>query len=116
VHAASLQQIEGADHVAHDEGLRPVDRPVDVGFGRQMNDHVRLMAMEDIGQRRPIAQIGLLERVPRISRQWSQSGGAGCVAELVQINDPAVGRVPQQPADRRADEAGAAGHQNGPLF
>ena len=111
--AACFQQIEGADHVAHDEGLRPVDRAVDMGLGCQMDHRIGPVALEDAGQGGAIAQIGLLELVARIAGHGCERGRAGGVAQLVEIDDPAVGRIPQQPAHGRPDEAGAARHQNG---
>ena len=58
-------------------------------------------------------QIDLFELIARIAGHRRQRRGAGGIAELVEIDDPAVGGVPQQPAYGRSDEAGAARHQNG---
>ncbi|MNI65255.1 hypothetical protein D3C73_1207500 [compost metagenome] len=61
--ARRLQQLIGADDIRFNERRRAVDGAVDVAFGRQMHDSVRLMESEHPLQRRAIANVDLLERI-----------------------------------------------------
>ncbi|MNH38575.1 hypothetical protein D3C79_996350 [compost metagenome] len=46
VSAHGLQQVEGADHVGFNKGLRAVDRAVDVGLGGKVDDGTWLMGVQ----------------------------------------------------------------------
>ena len=53
-----LEERRGADDVGADELARPVDRPVDVGFRREMEDRVRLKGRERLLHCLGIADVG----------------------------------------------------------
>ena len=58
-----LQQREGADDIGLDEFAGPVDRAVDMALGREVHHIARLVLIEQLPQRRPVADIDLREAV-----------------------------------------------------
>jgi hypothetical protein len=66
IRAGCLQQRVRPDDVGLNECAGPVNRTVDVGFGRQVHHCVRRMARENGFERAGIANIGLLKRVSRM--------------------------------------------------
>ena len=62
-----LQQREGADDVGVDEFAGPVDRAVDVAFGREVHDGVGRVLIEQRPQRRAVADVDLAERIAWIA-------------------------------------------------
>ena len=91
---ALLDQDEGAGDVGVDEIARPVDRPVDMGFGGEMHHDVGLVGLEAGPHHRGIGDVGadqMMTRMPqfvlRSQPMWSEiprrrpelvSGPAGC--------------------------------------
>ena len=110
---ALLQQRERTDDVGLDERRRPVDRPVDVRFGGEMDDGAGAVPIEAIADGEDVADVDVLEVVPRVVGGGAERLEVTGVGELVDVHD-AVIRVAEQHSDERgANEAGAAGDQPG---
>ena len=110
--ARSLQQGEGADHVGAHEIARTVDRAVDVTFGRQMHDHVRVVRLKRVAHGGGIGDIGADQNVTLVMPGFLQRLFRGGVGHLVDIDHDVTG-LPDQMADHRgADETAAPGQQN----
>ena len=111
VGARRFQQRVGADHVGPDEFAGAVDRTVDMALRRQMHDRVGLEAMEHRVERVPVADVDLFETETGIVRDFGKGFQVAGIGEFVHHAD-SMRRLPdQQPAERRSDEAGAAGDQ-----
>ena len=109
VPSGRFEQREGADDVRVDEGLGAVDRPIDVRFGRQIEDGVaavhprtrRAMAVA-------IGDVGLDESDARILNGPVEVQQAAGVGQLVD-DDEAIGGVSERVVNEiGADEAGSA--------
>jgi hypothetical protein len=72
-----LQQREGADDVGLDELAGPVDRAVDMAFGREIHHCVRLVCLEQFSQLVALADAGLLEGVARMAGRTEQRSEVG---------------------------------------
>ena len=83
-----------------------------MAFGRKIHHRVGLVLLEQLAQRRAIADALLLERVMRIGRGAGQRIEIGGIGQLVDIDDARMGVSQQMPDHRRADEAGAAGDED----
>jgi hypothetical protein len=113
-----LQQVEGALHIALDEGPRPTDRAIHMALGRQMEHQIRISLAHrrrrglGMGQIHPQQLVPALHRRAQLSEGELDAGEIAGVAELVEVAHRGIG-VPQQPPHQRpADEAGSAGHQH----
>lgn len=106
-----LQQREGANDIGLDEVARPVDRAVDMAFGGEMHDDVG----PELGEERPhalaVADIGLLEAVAVAAQLRVERGEVAGIGQLVDDADLMLRLADQLAHHRRADKAGAAGHQ-----
>ena len=110
---AASSSVEGADDVGLDESRRPVDRAVDVALGGEVHDRARLVLGEEA--RRPARG----RRCRRARRRGARRRASDArlrevarVGELVEVDDRlALGRQPVE-HEVRADEAGAAGHED----
>ena len=58
-----LQQREGADDIGLNEFAGAVDRAVDMALGREIHHRVGLVFLEQLAQRRRLADAGLLESI-----------------------------------------------------
>lgn len=61
---AFLQQNECADVIRLDEDAGAIDRTVDVGLCRKVNDRIRAVAFEAVAHGRRITDVAMLEAVP----------------------------------------------------
>ena len=76
-----------------------------------MHDDVDVVAVQYVEDRPFVADVGVLEPVVVRILDRPQGGEISGIGQLVEVGH-AVGRIAaQMPAHRRADEAGAAGHQ-----
>jgi len=110
--AHRLEQLERAEHVGLHERVGAVDRAVDVGLGREVDDRVRAVAREQVGDERAVADVAAHERVARVAADRREVAEVPRVGELVEVHDRLAGR--REPVERevRADEAGAAGDED----
>ena len=106
-----LEELEGAGDVGGDELPRAVDRAVDVRFGGQMHDRLRLGVSEGPAQGLGIADIGLDEGEAGLALQVGKGGQIAGVGELIDDRDVMSARD-QEAGQIRPDEARAAGDQN----
>ena len=108
--ARGLQHVVGAGDVGLDEIARPVDRPVDMGFGGQMHHRVGAVTRENPVQRGAVADIGLLEGIVRAVGDAGHVVQTGRIGQRIEV-DHAMPPRDRQPHHRRSDEPGAAGDQ-----
>ena len=105
-----LKQGEGAFDIGVEKGLRRVDGAVDMAFGRQVEDHVRLQRREGRVHGTPVADAGL-DQLHAPGRQFRlQRAAVGGIGHGVEAGDLPAARD-QRLAQRRADEAGRAGDE-----
>ena len=107
-----LQQREGADDVGLDEGGRAVDGAIDMAFGREMHDGIRLEALDHAAHLGRIDDVGADERIAGAVRYRRQRFEVAGIGELVDDQN-GVAAVADRMADHcRADEAGTAGDED----
>ncbi len=78
-----LEQHIGADDIGVDELGRTIDRPVDVAFGGQMHDGVRIEVREDVSDAGAIADVGAAEAIPRMLLYCRKRGEIAGIGQLV---------------------------------
>ena len=100
--AGRLEQHEGADDVRVDEGVRAVDRPVDVRLGRQIQHSVGAGLFEDARHRRAIGDVAADERDARVLQRAFKIEQAAGIGQLVD-DDEAISGV----RERVVNEVGA---------
>src|SRR5688572_12816676 len=109
--ARFLQQHEGADNIGVDEVTGGVDRAVDMGFRRKVQDRIRALTLEQSSDGLAVGDVGLHKAVARACGDARERSKVGGVGELVEIDDRPVCEAYQMPADGRANEAGAPGYE-----
>ena len=112
VGAGGFQQAVGADDIGLDKRRRAVDGTVDMGFGGQVHDGVRLKLRQRGANRRLIDYIGLQELVARVIRDAGQGLQVTGVGQLVEVEHLVLGVVEQMADQCRANKARATGDQN----
>jgi hypothetical protein len=90
-----LQQIGGADEIGLDESGRPVDRPVDMRFGRQMHDDIRRKARNDFPKSGKIADVRLGKPVAVVLGNDTQRVQIACIGKTVDIQHMVIGFLDQ---------------------
>jgi hypothetical protein len=108
-----LQERERAHHVRLHELPRPVDRPVDVRLGREVQHAGGAVPGEQCAHARRVRDVGLLEVVARRRLHLAQRVEVPGVRQLVDVDDGVLGLAHELAHERGADEAGAAGHEDG---
>jgi hypothetical protein len=90
-----------------------VDGAVDVAFSRKVQHRARPVLGQQALDQRTVADVAVHEMVPCIPLQAGEVFAVARVGEFVQIDDGFV--VPTQPVEHEiaADEAGAAGDEDG---
>ena len=90
-----------------------VDRTVDMGFGREMNDIVEFFFLEQPVYGLTVADIALYEAETGVIHHRAQCGKIPRVCESVIAHDPVVGMGFEHIEDKIAsDKTGSAGNQN----
>ena len=107
-----LEELEGADDVGLHEGAGPVDRAIDVGFGREIHDRAGSVLGEQLGDEGAIADVAVDEHVPGIRRDAGEVVEVARVRELVEVHNARPGGDFGE-HEVRPDEAGAAGDEEG---
>jgi hypothetical protein len=107
-----VEQPEGTDDIGVDEGLGIVDRAVDMAFGREVHDDVDGFGGEKFEDCRLVADVALNEAIVRRIADLPQGIEIARISKLVEIDDPVAAAAHQMAAERRTDEAGAAGDQD----
>ncbi len=111
-----LQQCEGADNIGLDEFGWTIDRAVDVALGRKVHHVVWLVLIEQLPQRRPVADVDAGEAIAAVALGLRDRVEASGIGELVDIDDERFSIIEQMPDNRRADKAGAASNENDGIF
>jgi len=107
-----FEQLIGADDVGLDKFCRAVDRAVDMGFGGQVHDGIRLEFQQRFTDTFAIGDIGLKELIAVAAVDFGQRLEIAGVGQLVQIEDAVPGVLDQMADQSRADESGSAGYEN----
>ena len=90
-----------------DEGVRAVDRAVDVALGGQVHHGIGRVLGEHRVHGGAVADVGADEGVARAVGDRLERAQIGGVGQLVDIDDVRVRLAHEMAADRRADEAGS---------
>ena len=93
--------------------FRPMDGTVYMRLGCKVDHGARPVCRQKAGNQGSVCNVALNQRVPRIARQAGQRFGVAGVSEFVEVDDRLAGLG--QPVQHKvsADEAGAAGDENG---
>jgi hypothetical protein len=105
-----VQHAQRAHDIRLDEGLRGIDRAVDVALRRKIDDRIYRVLRENAGNQCLVGYVALHENVPGVARDISEVRGVSGVGQLVQIDDPAVRALLLQelPDEIAPDETAAA--------
>ena len=87
------KEVECAENIGLDELARTVDGTVDMAFGGEMHHRFRPVPCEDFPYPRSIAQVDLLEMVPRMVHHTDKRRKVPSVTKLVEIDDLVVGLI-----------------------
>ena len=105
------REAECAGDVGVDEIARPVDRAVDMRFGREIHHDVGAVGLEGGAHRRGIGDVGADQVMARVGQRGTERLLRGGIDHLVN-RDGLVRRARQQlPDDSRTSEAAAPGDQ-----
>ena len=107
-----VEQAEGAHHIGFHESAGAVDRAVDMAFGRQVHDPVDLLFAQQAQHQLAVEDIAFHQPVVRRIVDGLEAFRIARIGQLVEIDDALAG-AHQLADDRRSDEAGAAGDENG---
>ena len=105
-----LEKLESAGDVGGDEFTGAVDRAVDMRFGGQVHDGVRLGAGEGAAHGFGITDVGTYEREAWLALQVRKGGKVAGVGELIDDYD-FMSFAMRKPGEIGTDEAGAAGDE-----
>ena len=107
-----LEQHTSPLDIGLDEISRTVDRSVDMGFRREVQNGVGVELAQQRVYRLPIADIGLAKRITGARFDRPERAQIGRIGELVDIQDRCVQFADEQPTNRRADKAGTTRYQS----
>ena len=80
-----LQQHTSPLDIGLDKFGRAVDRAVDMRFGREMEDGVRVKRLKGLRHRLPIADVGLTKRITRVRLDRPQRPKISRVGQLIDV-------------------------------
>ncbi len=95
-----VEQHKGADHIGGDEGTRRVNRAVDMAFGREVDNAVRTMGLEDVPHRIAIGDVAQHEVIEIGLGTLFQCLRRGGIGHLVEVDHPGVGGAQDMPDQR----------------
>ena len=101
--AGGLQEREGPHEIGRDEGRRAVDRAVDVGLGREVEQGRGFVDAQHLVHGGPIGDVGLDELEERAPAHVLEAQEVAGVGELVHDHDA------DAPSDGEAHEVAADG-------
>ena len=107
-----LEQGRGADDVGLDERAGAVDRAVDMGLGRDVDDRIWLVRADERRHGARVGDVGLLEPVARRLGDVFQRREVGGVGQRIDIDDRRVAVAVGVADEGGADEPGAAGDEH----
>ena len=115
VSARRFQQAISPPDVGRDKFGRAVDRPVDMGFSREIDNRTWPMLRQKCCDQRGIADVAGDENVLRLAGSVREVVEIACIRELIQIDHGA--ETEREPIENEisADKSGAPGHENGVL-
>ncbi|MNN65112.1 hypothetical protein D3C81_1805920 [compost metagenome] len=109
---SGLKQAVGADNIGLDKVRRAIDGAIDMGFGSQVHDRVRLEPCQHCADGGLIADVGLHELIASVGGNAAQRLQIAGVGQLVQVEHFMFGVPDQMANQRRTDKAGTAGDEN----
>jgi hypothetical protein len=112
---AAFQDVQKSLEIGVDIGLRLIDRMPNAGLRRKMDHPGKSVFCEQVGGRRPVCEVDLLEGEARIAAQNAETsalqGGIIVAVDVVQSDDAAP--IIEQPTrNMKTDEAGCSRHQD----
>src|SRR5690606_27701004 len=108
VASGGFQQHVSTDDVGLDKLRRAADRAVNMGFGRQMHNRVRLVFTEYTIKIFTITDVDALERVALALLDGLERLKVASVSQLVDVDDRVARIGNDMTYDCRTDEASAA--------
>ena len=99
-----------AADIGADEIVRPVDRPVDMRFGCEVENDIGLEVRDRPSHRVAVADIGLQEAVARIIADTAEAVEIGRIGQLVDV-EHVVTTSDCVPNKRGSDESGSTSDQ-----
>ena len=109
--AGAVQQFERPDRVRVDERTRPVDRPVDVRLGGEVDHGGGPVLAKYRLYRLGIGDVAAHEGVARVRLDVAQVREAAGIGQLVEDDHAGLGTGERQPDEITADEARPAGDE-----
>ena len=109
------EQGESADDIGLDEGARPVDGAIDMALGGQMHHRIGPERVEGGGDGGAVAYVGAAKGIARIAGDGRERIEIAGIGELVEDEQLMRRRLDDAAGDGRADESGAAGHEQAHL-
>ena len=111
IHPRFVQQGERSDDIGFDERRRPVDRAIDMAFGRKVHHRIGLMGDEDLPDRRGMRDVGADQHMAIVMATFLQRVLGRRVSQLVDVDHHVIGLTKQVADDSRADKTAATGQQ-----
>src|SRR5208282_3705874 len=106
-----LEQHAGPFDIGLDEFRRAVDRTVDMGFCREVENGIGVELPQQRKHRLPITNISPAKRVSRARLDWPQRPQVRRIGQLINVKNRGVQLADKQPTDRRPDKARTTRHQ-----
>ena len=108
----ALEEVGGAEDVGADKAEGVVDRAVDMAFGGEVHDGVRLEVVEELSDALGVADVELCEAVEGGVLDFLEAFEVSGVGEFVEVADIGQAVADQMSDERRADKACAASHDD----
>ena len=108
-----LQHGAGARDIGRNKGGRAINRPVDMGFGRKMENCLGCGLFHDAGHSRRVHDVGLDQVESTLGFEAFDGRAVACIGQLVHDDDFLIRFPSQVMAQRRADKARTPGDQPG---
>ena len=108
--AASIHQHLRADDVGPHERPAIENAPIDMTFRREVHNEFRLVIFQHAINKLAIADIAVLEQIPRVARDVREILRVAGIRQLVDVDDLLIGIRRQLPTNEvRSDESATAG-------
>ncbi len=102
---AALQQVHGAQHIALDKDLGVFDAAVNMAFGCKVDDIIRIVLSDQVGDERFVADVALHKDVTGVILDVLQVLEVAGIGQLVEVDEADVLILFQHIVDKvRADK------------
>ena len=85
-------------------------------FGREVHHIVWPVLIEQLPQRRPVADVDAGEAIAAVTLGLGDRVDASGIGKLVDVDDESFSIIEQMPDNRRADKTGTASYKNDGIF